>query len=207
MVSGSQCGRRRRGRAGNGTTEATTTKKTKRGRVDRCREEDSSDESSVLQDPLPVEGALRRLSGIETPRLRLHPPRSGREKLSPSTSSRLRIDLEDLWVGFLPELLEGLEIPLEGPFSWRRNQQVALVPAIIDAGEAAGWEVYTRSDYTRVGCQMGHSVCIIGQWVGGDKERYMEKWTRSEVKALLLAFIRPDAPPVESEDESHLPLL
>jgi len=36
----------------------------------------------------------------------------------------------------------------------------------------------------------------------GSKDRFLEKWTRSEVKAMLLAFIRPTIPAVEGEGKA-----
>jgi hypothetical protein len=36
----------------------------------------------------------------------------------------------------------------------------------------------------------------------GSKDRFTEKWTRSEVKALLLAFVRPTIPLVENEGKA-----
>jgi len=174
-------------------------------------EEDSSGEDSTLQDPLaPLRSALRRLSGIETPRSETPPPEVRKKKVVTEYVRRgLRIDLEDLQVRFLPELLQELEIPVEGPIQLApESTRLRLFLTIIDAGEAAG---------KLRGISPERVIPVLAvRWVvsvlydravesEGSKDRFMEKWTRSEVRAMLLAFIRPTIPAVESkgEDASH----
>ena len=170
--------------------------------------EDSSGESSILQDPLaPLTSALRRLSGVETPRSETPPPEVRKRKVVTEYVRRgLRIDLEDLQVGFLPELLEELEIPLEGPIQLApESTRLRLFLTILDAEEAAAKlrGIPPESIIPALAVRWVVSV-LHDRAVGseGSKERVMEKWTRSEVKALLLAFIRPAIPVVEDEGEA-----
>ena len=174
-------------------------------------EESSSDEDSVLEDPLaPLRGALKRLSGIETPRSETPPPEVRKRKVITEYVRRgLRIDLEDLQVGFLPELLEKLEIPLEGPIqlapeSTRLRLFLTIIGAEAVAGKLGG--IPPEQIIPTLAVRWVVSV-LYGRAVGseGSKERFAEKWTRSEVKALLLAFIRPTTPPVEKEGEVASP--
>ena len=170
-------------------------------------EEDSSDEDSTLQDPLaPLRGALRRLSGIETPRSETPPPEVRKRKVVTEYVRRgLRIDLEELQVGFLPELVQELEIPLEGPIQLApESTRLRLFLTIIDAGEAAGKLRGIPPERIIPALAVRWVVSVLYDRVAeseGSKDRFMEKWTRSEVKALLLAFIRPTIPAVESEGE------
>ena len=173
-------------------------------------EEDSSSEDSLLQDPLaPLRSALRRLSGVETSRSETPPPEVRKRKVITEYVRRgLRIDLEDLQVGFLPELLQELEMPLEGPIQLAsETTRLRLFLAIINAEEAA---VKLRSIPPE---QVIPALAV--RWVvsvlcdravesEGNKDRFMEKWTRSEVQALLLAFIRPTIPAIENEGEGTL---
>jgi hypothetical protein len=170
-------------------------------------EEDSSDEGSDAEDPLaPLKSALRRLSGVETPRSETPPPGVRKRKVVTEYVRRgLRIDLEDLQVGFLPELLEELEIPLEGPIQLApESTRLRLFLTIIDAEEAAGKLRGISPEQIIPALAVRWVVSVLyDRTVGseGSKERFAEKWTRSEVKALLLAFIRPTAPAVENGDE------
>jgi len=158
-------------------------------------EEDSSDE-----DPLaPLKGALRRLSGIETPRSETPPPGVRKRKVVTEYVRRgLRIDLEDLQVGFLPELLEELEIPLEGPIQLApESTRLRLFLTILDAEEAAGKLRGISPDQIIPALAVRWVVSVLYDRAvesEGSKDRFGEKWARSEVKALLLAFIRPVAP-------------
>ena len=174
-------------------------------------EESSSDEDSVLEDPLaPLRGALKRLSGIETPRSETPPPEVRKRKVITEYVRRgLRIDLEDLQVDFLPELLEKLEIPLEGPIqlapeSTRLRLFLTIIGAEAVAGKLGG--IPPEQIIPTLAVRWVVSV-LYDRAVGseGSKERFAEKWTRSEVKALLLAFIRPTTPPVEKEGEVTSP--
>ncbi|KAF9649040.1 hypothetical protein BDM02DRAFT_3186572 [Thelephora ganbajun] len=64
----------------------------------------------------PLQGAPRRRNGIEIPRSETPPPEVRKRKVvTEYVRPGLRIDLEDLQVGFLPVFLEELGIPLEGP--------------------------------------------------------------------------------------------
>ena len=172
-------------------------------------EENSSDEDSVPQDPLaPLQSALRRLSGIGTP---TPPPEARKRKIVTEYLRRgLRIDLEDLQVGFLPELMEELEIPLEGPIQLAPQfTRLRLFLTIIDAGEAAA---------KLKGVSPGQIIPALAvRWVvsalydraaesEGSKDRFAEKWTRSEVQALLLAFVHPIAPAAENDGEEASPI-
>ena len=170
-------------------------------------EESSSDEDSIDQDPLaPLKGALRRLSGVETPQSETPPPEDRKRKVVTEYVRRgLRIDLEDLQVGFLPELVEELEIPLEGPIQLAPEPvRLRLFLTIIDAEEAAGKlrgippEQIIPALVVRWVVSVLYDRTIESE---GGKDRFAEKWTRSEVKALLLAFVRPTAPIIENEGE------
>ena len=169
-------------------------------------EEDSS-EDSTPEDPLaPLRSALRRLSGIETPRSETPPPEVRKRKVVTEYVRRgLRIDLEELQVGFLPELLQELEIPLEGPIQLAPEPiRLRLFLTIIDAGEAAGKLRSIPPERIIPVLAVRWVVSVLYDRVAeseGSKDRFMEKWTRSEVKALLLAFVRPTIPAVESEGE------
>lgn len=174
-------------------------------------EEDSSDEDSVLEDPLaPLKGALRRLSGIESPRSETPPPEVRKRKVVTEYIRRgLRIDLEDLQVKFLPELLQELEIPLEGPIQLAPEAtRLRLFLTIIDAEEAApklrgiSPEQIIPALAARWVVSVLYDRAVESE---GSKERFMEKWTRAEAKALLLAFIHPTIPPVENEGEEVSP--
>jgi hypothetical protein len=171
-------------------------------------EENSSDEDSDVQDPLaPLKSALRRLSSMETPRSETPPPEVRKKKVVTEYVRRgLRIDLEDLQVGFFPELLKELEIPLEGPIQLAPEPtRLRLFLTILDAEESAG---------KLRGIPPGHIIPALAvRWVvsvlydratesEGSKDRFTEKWTRSEVKALLLAFVRPTIPAVENEGKA-----
>ena len=179
--------------------------------IDVEEEEDSSDEDSTPEDPLaPLRGVLRRLSGIETPRSETPPPEVRKRKVVTEYVRRgLRIDLEDLQVGFLPELLQELEIPLEGPIQLApESTRLRLFLAIIGAGEAAGKLRGIPPERIIPALTVRWVVSVLyDRAVGseGSKDRFMEKWTRSEVKALLLAFIRPTIPAVESVGEEASP--
>ena len=170
-------------------------------------EEDSSDEGSVLQDPLaPLKSALRRLSGIETPRPETPPPEVRKRKVVTEYIRRgLRIDLEDLQVGFLPELLEGSEITLEGPIQLEpESTRLRLFLTIINAEEVAGKLGGIPPERVIPTLAVRWVVSVLygrAMESEGSKDRFMEKWTRSEVKALLLAFIRPTTPAVENKGE------
>jgi len=173
-------------------------------------EEESSGEDSALEDPLaPLRGALRRLSGIET-RSETPPPEVRKRKVVTEYVRRgLRIDLEDLQVGFLPELLEELGIPLEGPIQLApESTRLRLFLTIIHAEEAAGKlrgippERIVPALAVRWVISVLYDRAVKSE---GSKDRFMEKWTGSEVKALLLAFIRPTAPAVGNESEEAPP--
>jgi len=174
-------------------------------------EEESSGEDSALQDPLaPLRGALKRLSGIETPRSETPPPEVRKRKVVTEYVRRgLRIDLEDLQVGFLPELLEELEIPLEGPIQLApESTRLRLFLTIIDAGEAAGKLRGIPPERIIPALAVRWVVSVLYDRAvesEGSKDRFTEKWARSEVKALLLAFIRPTAPAVDNESEEAPP--
>jgi hypothetical protein len=104
-------------------------------------EENSSDEDSDVQDPLaPLKSALRRLSSMETPRSETPPPEVRKKKVVTEYVRRgLRIDLEDLQVGFFPELLKELEIPLEGPIQLAPEPtRLRLFLTILDAESPQG---------------------------------------------------------------------
>ena len=170
-------------------------------------EENSSDEDRIAQDPLaPLKGALRRLSGIETPRSETPPPEVRKKKVVTEYVRRgLRIDLEDLQVRFLPELLEEVEISLEGPIQLApESPRLRLFLKIISAEEAAEKlrgvppEQVIPALAVRWVVSVLHDRAVESE---GNKDRFAEKWTRTEVKALLLAFIRPTAPVVENEGE------
>jgi len=166
-------------------------------------EENSSDED----DPLaPLKGALRRLSGIETPRSETPPPEVRKRKVVTEYVRRgLRIDLEDLQVGFLPELLEELEIPLKGPIQLApESTRLRLFLTIIDAEGAAVKLRDVQPEQIIPALATRWVVSVLFDRVvesGGSKDRFAEKWTRSEAKALLLAFIRPTTSAVENEGE------
>ena len=171
-------------------------------------EESSSDEDS---DPLaPLKGALRRLSGIETPRSETPPPEVRKRKVVTEYVRRgLRVDLEDLQVGFLPELLEELEIPLKGPIQLAPEPiRLRLFLTIIDAEDAAMKLRGVPPEQIIPALAIRWVVSVLYDRVTeseGSKDRFVEKWTRSEVKALLLAFIRPTAPAAENEEEGTSP--
>ncbi|KAF9652070.1 hypothetical protein BDM02DRAFT_3266708 [Thelephora ganbajun] len=175
-------------------------------------EEDSPDEDSVPQDPLaPLKGALRRLSGIETPRSETPPPEVRKRKVVTEYVRRgLRIDLEDLQVGFLPELLGELEMPLEGPIQLApESTRLHLFLTIIDAEEAAGKLRGIPPEQIIPALAVRWVVSVLYDRAAeseGSKDRFMEKWTRSEVKALLLAFIRPTAPAAENGSDEASPV-
>jgi len=170
-------------------------------------EEHSSDED----DPLaPLKGALRRLSGIETPRSETPPPEVRKRKVVTEYVRRgLRIDLEDLQVGFLPELLEELEIPLKGPIQLAPESiRLRLFLTIIDAEEAAVKLRGVPPEQIIPTLAIRWVVSVLYKRAAeseGSKDRVTEKWTRSEVKALLLAFIRPAASAVVNEGKSTSP--
>ena len=174
-------------------------------------EESSSDEDSVPEDPLaPLRGALRRLSGIETPRSETPPPEVRKRKVITEYVRRgLRIDLEDLQVGFLPELLGELKIPLEGPIQLApESTRLRLFLTIIGAEAVAGKLRGVPPEQIIPTLAVRWVVSVLhDRAVGpeGSKERLVEKWTRSEVKALLLAFIRPTAPAVDKEGGASPP--
>jgi len=174
-------------------------------------EEHSSEEDSVLDDPLaPLKGALRRLSGIETPRSETPPPEVRKRKVVTEYVRRgLRIDLEDLKVGFLPELLEELEIPLDGPIQLApESTRLRLFLTIIDAEEAAVKLRGVPPEQIIPALAIRWVVSVLYDRAAeseGSKDRLVEKWTRSEVRALLLAFIRPTTPAVENEGEITSP--
>ena len=174
-------------------------------------EEVSSDEGSIPKDPLaPLKGALRRLSGTETPRSETPPSEVRKRKVITEYVRRgLRINLEDLQVGFLPELLEEIEIPLEGPIQLApESTRLRLFLTIIDAEEAAGKLRDLPSEQIIPALAVRWVVSVLydrAVELEGNKERFAEKWTRSEVKTLLLAFIRPTAPAMEKEGEEAVP--
>ena len=154
----------------------------------------------------PLKTALRRLSGIETPREETPPPEVRKRKVVTEYIRRgLRIDLEDLQVGFLPELLEELEIPLEGPIQLApESTRLRLFLTIIGAGEAAGKLRSIPPEQIMPALAIRWVISVLYDRAAeseGSKDRFMEKWTRSEVKALLLAFIHPTIPAVENEGE------
>ena len=171
-------------------------------------EDDSSGESSVVQDPLaPLKGALRRLSGVETPQPETPPPEVRKRKVVTEYVRRgLRIDLEDLQVGFLPELVEELEIPLEGPIQLApESTRLRLFLTIIDAEEAAAKLRGVPPERILPALAVRWVVSVLYDRAvesEGSKDRFLEKWTRSEVKAMLLAFIRPTIPAVEGEGKA-----
>ena len=174
-------------------------------------EENSSGEDSVDEDPLaPLRGALRRLSGVESPREETPPPEVRKRKVVTEYVRRgLHIDLEDLQVGFLPELLQELEIPLEGPIQLAPEAtRLRLFLTIIDAEEAAPKLRGIPPEQIIPALAVRWVVSVLYDRAvesEGSKERFVEKWTRSEVKALLLAFINPTLPPAESEGEGTPP--
>jgi hypothetical protein len=170
-------------------------------------EESSSEEDDAAQDPLaPLKGALRRLSGIETPRSETPPPEVRKRKVVTEYIRRgLRIDLEDVQVGFLPELLEEVELSLEGPIQLApESTRLRLFLTIIDAQEAAGKLKGIPPEHVIPALAVRWVVSVLYDRAvesEGNKDRFTEKWTRAEVKALLLAFVRPTAPVVENEGE------
>lgn len=169
-------------------------------------EDSSSDEDSV-EDPLaPLKGALRRLSGVETPQSDTPPPEARKRKVITEYIRRgLRIDLEDLQVGFLPELVEELEIPLKGPIQLAPEPvRLRLFLTIIDAEEAAGKLRGIPPEQIIPALAVRWVVSVLYDRTTeseGSKDRFAEKWTKVEVKALLLAFVRPTAPVAENESE------
>ena len=179
--------------------------------IDVVEAESSSDEDSVAQDPLaPLKGALRRLSGVETPQSDTPPPEVRKRKVITEYVRRgLRIDLEDLPVGFLPELLEEVEIPLEGPIQLApKSTRLRLFLTIIDAEEAAGKLRGVPPEQILPALAVRWVVSVLYDRTmesEGSKDRFAEKWTRSEVKALLLAFVRPAASAGENEGEEAPP--
>lgn len=168
-------------------------------------EENSSEEDDSAQDPLaPLKSTLRRLSGIETPRSETPPPEIRKRKVITEYVRRgLRIDLEDLRVGFLPELLEEVEISHEGPIQLApESTRLGLFLTIIDAEEAAGKMKGIPPEHIIPTLAVRWVVSVLHDRAvesGGSKDRVAEKWTRSEVKTLLLAFIRPITPAPASE--------
>lgn len=171
-------------------------------------EESSLEEDDVDQDPLaPLKGALRRLSGVETPQSETPPPEVRKRKVITEYIRRgLRIDLEDIQVGFLPELLEEAEISLEGPIQLApESARLRLFLTIINAEEAAGKLKGIPPEQIIPALAVRWVVSVLHDRAAeseGSKDRFAEKWTRSEVKALLLAFIRPTAPVVEKGEET-----
>ena len=167
----------------------------------------SSEEDNVAQDPLaPLKSALRRLSGVETPRSETPPPEVRKRKVvTEYVRCGLRINLEDVQVKFLPELLEEVEIPLEGPIQLApESTRLRLFLTIIDAEETAGKLKGVPPEQIIPALAVRWVVSVLydrSVETEGAKDRFGEKWTRSEVKALLLAFIRPTAPAVDNEGE------
>ena len=170
-------------------------------------EENSSEEDDDDQDPLaPLKGALRRLSGAETPHSETPPPAVRKRKVVTEYVRRgLRVDLEDLQVGFLPDLLEEVEIPLEGPIQLApESTRLRLFLTILEAEEVAGKLRGIPPEQIIPALAVRWVVSVLydrAVELEGGKDRFAEKWTRLEVKALLLAFIRPMAPATESEGE------
>ena len=176
-------------------------------------EENSSSEDGVAQDPLaPLKGALRRLSGMETPRSETPPPEVRKRKVVTEYVRRgLRIDLEDLQVAFLPDLLEKVGISIEGPIQLApESARLRLFLTVIDAKEAAGKLRTIPPEQIIPVLAVKWVVTVLHHRVvesEGTKDRFAEKWTRSEVKALLLAFIRPTALAVEEASHAATEIL
>ena len=102
---------------------------------------------------------------------------------------------EAVGIGSLSELLEELGIPLEGPIQLEPDStRLRLLFAIIGAEEVAEKLRKIPPEHILPALAVRWVVSVLydrEMESGGDKDQVAEKWTRSEVKALLLAFIRP----------------
>ena len=109
-----------------------------------------------------------------------------------------RFGPEELRVRVLQELLEEVEIPLNEPIQLApESTRLRLFLAAIGA-EAVTERLKNISPEQIVPTLAARWVVswlyIRATEAEGDMDRFAEKWTKSEVKALLLAFIRPTAP-------------
>lgn len=106
-----------------------------------------------------------------------------------------RFGPEVVRVGFLPELLEELGISLEGPIQLEPEpDRLRLLLTIIGVEGAAEKLRNIPPEQIVPVLAVRWAVSVLNDRVvesGGSEDRLAEKWTRSEVEALLLAFIRP----------------